>query len=137
MASLVRYAAVAAAALVAASFLLFAATELRDSSQGQVEGIDGSPASASVETGIQRPNPEPAIERVREANHSDVREWIDDANDVLVAPFTGFTDFESAWGERLAALILGLALWGGIGLLLANFLPKHRNDASDWREATS
>ena len=129
--------AVTAATFVAASFLLFAAVELRDSSEGQVQKLNGATAPKSLETAVQRPNPLPAVERVRENNHTDPREAIDDVNDVLVSPFTGFTDFESVWGERFLALLLGLVLYGGGGLMLANFFPKDRNEAGDWREATS
>ena len=136
MGSLVRLAAVIATAFVAVSFALFAVVEFRDSSKSQIEKIDGSPASKSLQTDVQRPNPEPAIERIREANHSSLRENIDDVNDVLVSPFTGFIDFESVWGERFLALVLGLLLYGGGGLMLANFFPKPESKAGDWREAT-
>jgi hypothetical protein len=135
MASLVRLAAITAAAFVAASFVLFAAVELQDSSEGQVQKLNNTVAPKSLETDVQRPNPLPAVERVREKNHSDIREGIDDVNDVLVSPFSGFTNFESVWGERMLALLLGLALYGGGGLMLANFFPKDRNEAGDWREA--
>jgi hypothetical protein len=137
MASLVRLAAVAASAFAAVSFVLFAAVELRDSSEGQIQKLNGAPASERLQTDVQRPNPEPAVERVRESNHSSLREGIDDVNDVLVSPFTGYSDFESVWGERFFVLILGLLLYGGGGLLLANFFPKPENQAGDWREATS
>jgi hypothetical protein len=135
MASLVRLAAITAAAFVAASFVLFAAVELQDSSEGQVQKLNNTVAPKSLETDVQRPNPLPEVERVREKNHSDIREGIDDVNDVLVSPFSGFTNFESVWGERMLALLLGLAVYGGGGLMLANFFPKDRNEAGDWREA--
>jgi len=137
MASLVRLVAITAAGLVAASFLLFAVVELRDSSEGQIQKIDGTDAPKSLETDVQRPNPEPSVERVRENNHTSVREAIDDANDVLVSPFTSFTNFESVWGARFLVLLLGLLLYGGGGLMLANFFPQQKNEAGDWREATS
>ena len=135
MASFVRLVALSAAGLVAASFLLFAAVELRNSSDGQIEALDGTPAPRSLETEIQRPNPTLAVERIRENNHTSAREAIDDANDVLVSPFTGFASFESVWGERFLALFLGLLLYAGGGLMLANFFPKERNEAGDWRTA--
>jgi len=137
MASLVRLAAVAASAVIAVSFLCFAVVELRDSSENQIQKVDGKPASKRLETDVQRPNPTPAVERVRETNHSSLREKIDDANDVLVSPFTGFSNFQSAWGERFLALVLGLLLYGGGGLMLANFFPKPANKGGDWREATT
>ena len=137
MASLVRIAAVAAAAIVAVSFTLFAVVELRDSSEGQIQKLNGAAASKTLQTDVQRPHPESSVERVREKNHSSLREGIDDMNDVLASPFTGYSDFESAWGERIFVLILGLLLYGGGGLMLANFFPKPKARAGDWREATS
>ncbi len=137
MASLVRLCAIIASAFVALSFLCFAVVELQDSSAGQVKALDGTAAPQRFETAVQRQDPEPAIERVREANHTKVREGIDDVNDVLLSPFSSFTNFESVWGERFAGLLLGLLLFGAGGLMLANFLPQHRNEAGDWREATS
>lgn len=137
MASLVRLVALSAAAVVAASFLAFAVVELQSGSEGQINRIDGTPAPARLATDVQRPDPLPAVERVREANHSSVREFIDDGNDVLVSPFTGFSDFESAWGERFVTLFLGLLLYGGGGLMLANFFPKRGHERPDWREAPS
>jgi len=137
MASVVRFAAITAAAFVAASFLCFAFVELRDSSDGQVQALDGTTAPKRLETEIQRPDPAPAVEAVRENNHTALREGIDDVNDVLVSPFTSFTDFQSVWGERFLLLLLGMAVYLGLGLMLANFLPKHKNEAGDWREATS
>jgi hypothetical protein len=136
MASLVRFAAITAAAFVAVSFLCFAFVELQDSSDGQVQAIDGTPAPERLETEIQRPDPTPAVEAVRENNHTSLREGIDDVNDALVSPFTSFTDFQSVWGERFLLLLLGMALYLGGGLMLANFFPKHKNQAGDWREAT-
>ncbi len=137
MASIVRFVAITASAFVAVSFLCFAVVEVRDSSDGQVQVIDGTPAPERVETEIQRPDPTPAVEAVRENNHTSVREGIDDVNDVLVSPFTGFTSFQSVWGERFLLLVLGLALYLGGGLMLANFFPKHKNEAGDWREAAT
>ena len=90
-----------------------------------------------LETDVQRPNPEPAIEAVRENSHTSLREGIDDVNDVLVSPFTGFSEFKSVWGERFLALLLGVLLYGGGGLMLANFFPKPENTGGDWREATT
>lgn len=136
MGSFVRLVALTAAAFVLAGFGLFAIVELRDSADGQIEKLDNTTASPRLETAVQRPDPAPAVERVREKNHSSVREGIDDVNDVLLSPFSSFTDFESVWGERFLALILGLLLYGGGGMMLANFFPKQGHPSRDWREAT-
>ena len=137
MGSLLRLTALTAAAFVVAGFALFAVVELRDSADGQIHKLDNTTASPRLETAVQRPDPEPAVERVREKNHTAVREGIDDVNDVLLSPFSGLTDFESVWGERFLALVLGLLLYGGGGMMLANFFPKQARKVRDWREATS
>ena len=137
MASLVRLVALSAAAIVATSFLAFAVVELQSGSEDQINRIDGTPAPTRLATDVERPNPRPAVERVREANHSSARELIDVGNDVLVSPFTGFSDFESAWGERFVTVFLGLLLYGGGGLMLANFFPKRGHKRTAWQEATS
>ncbi len=136
MAPLVRFAAITASAFVAVSFLCFAFVELQDSSDGQVQALDGTTAPKRLETEIQRPDPTVAVETVRENNHTSLRENIDDVNDVLVSPFTSFTDFQSVWGERFLLLLLGLGLYLGGGLMIANFFPKPKNEAGDWRAAT-
>lgn len=134
MASLVRLAAVAAALLVAASFVLFAVDRIGEGSAGQVEALRGDTAANVSRAGIDAPSPPPAIERQREAAHSSVRELIDDADDVLLAPFAGLLDTDSAWAGRIVPGLLALLLYGLGGTLLANALPQPKRRATDWRE---
>jgi hypothetical protein len=136
MASLVRLAAVVAAVLVAASFALFAIERIGDGSAGQVEALrSGASEPAAAPAGVDLPAPPPAVERRREAAHSAPREAIDDANDVLVAPFAGILDTDSTWAARIVPALLGVLLYGLGGTLLANALPQSKRRSSDWREA--
>lgn len=135
MASLVRLVAVAAALLVAASFALFAIDRMAEGSAGQVEAVRGGSATPAVaQPPIDAPAPSPPVERLREAAHSSPRETIDDANDVLVAPFAGLLDTDSEWASRIVPGLLGILLYGLGGTLLANALPRPKGRTSDWRE---
>jgi hypothetical protein len=134
MGSLVRLCAVTASTLVALSLVLFAIDQSSNSSDNQVRMAVGQ-AQVQSQSDIDRPNPDPAAERIRERQHGDTREYIDDANDVLVAPFTGIMHSNSVWAQRLVPAALGLLLYGLGGLLLANWLPASRPEAQDWRTA--
>lgn len=125
----------AASALVALSFLLFAIDQTRESSQGQVRAVEGNHVKVT-QAAIDHPNPTPAAERAREARHSQAREAIDDVNDLLVSPFSNLVDTNSQWAQRAVPGILGLLLYGLGGLMLANFIPQRRHAHTDWREAT-
>ena len=63
------------------------------------------------------------------------REAVDDANDVLLGPFTGIVDSEDRWVTHGVPAMLALLLYGlGLGTL-ANMLPKERETGGDWRTA--
>lgn len=134
MSSLVRICAVVAAAIVALSLILFALDESSAGSENQVRSVEGS-ARVQSKTDIERPNPVPAAERAREADHSKAREYVDDGNDVLVSPFAGLVDSANVWIQRLIPGALGLLLYGLGGLMLANWLPSARRESQDWRTA--
>jgi len=136
MGSVLRLAAVVAASLVALSFLFFAVDQTRAGSAAQVNTVDASKQKVSSDAAIDVPSPEPSVERVREARHTGIREGIDDADDVLLAPFTGLVDSRNVWVERMVPAVLALLLYGLGGMILANALPKPRHDHKDWREAT-
>ncbi len=134
MASFVRFCAVLAAAVVGLSLLLFTLDESSSGSENQVRSVAGS-SRLATNTELGRPAPSPAIERAREARHSKVREYLDDANDVLVAPFASFIDSSSVWFERMVTAALGLLLYGLGGLMAANWLPASGRKSQDWRTA--
>jgi hypothetical protein len=128
VAALVRILAVSATALVALGFVLFALDESEKGSREQVSKVDEA---------LNAPDPSAVQEGVRERNRSELRELIDDSNDVLLKPFAWLADgSEGAWGRRLVPTALALLVYGLGGLLLANSLPKPRLARKDWREAT-
>ena len=134
MSAIIRILAITASAFVALGFLTFAADRSREGSDTQVRAVDGRAQPISDQE-IDRPAPSPEVERRREEHHSDPRELVDDGNDYLLAPFT-FVKSDNVWVERMVPAAIGLLAYGLGGLLLANFIPKHRKETRDWREAT-
>ena len=133
MGSVIRLAAIVMSGFVLFGFAFFAADELDRGSKTQQQALANELESIAVD-------PEPVArtasdERAREAAHSDLRELVDDVNDVLLAPFVDLIDSDDAWVERGIPTILALLLYGvGLGFL-ANMLPKQRAHGADWREA--
>jgi hypothetical protein len=133
MGAILRLLAIAASVVIAISFLLFATDEMDRGSKTQQRAL-------ANETGVPEPDlaqvsPAPEEEAVREQEHSAVREAIDDANDVLLQPFSNVADSSSNWVIRGVPTLLGLLIYGlGLGLL-ANFLPGRQSHAGDWRAA--
>ena len=94
----------------------------------ELEGVSVDPAPIA-----RTPNDE----AVREAANGDLREVVDDVNDVLLGPFVDLVDSDDAWVARGVPTLLALLLYGvGLGFL-ANMLPKHRSHGADWRGAES
>lgn len=136
MGSVVRVCAVTATSLVALSFILFATDQLSEGSENQIRAVKGEGGRALSDSDVNLPAPPKAVERERERRHSSVREAIDDANDLLVAPFTGIVGSDEIWVKRIVPAAAGLLLYGFGGLLLANWLPRRRRAVQDWRGAT-
>lgn len=111
---LLRLLAVTLSAVIAAGFILFALGDIdraSDSSRNRV--IGESTATA----------PTPAGERERESRNSDLREAIDDANDVLLRPFAGVSaDAGSRWVRRGVPAGLGLLVYGFLLAYLARYM---------------
>ena len=128
MASLLRLVAVIASAFIVLSFFAFVADETGQGSKDQ---------EAKLGQELGEPAPSPTTERERERRHGAIREKIDDANDVLLAPFSGVVTSHSLWVQRIGTGLLALLAYG-LGLtLLANFLPGRGQAAHDWRTAGS
>lgn len=137
MGTILRLAALCATAFVALSFALYAVDQSEEGSANQVKAVDGTGERAGSEASIDRPAPDRATERLREAEHGALRELIDDGNDIFTAPFTGLVESSNIWVERVVAGALAGVMFGLGGMLLANFIPGRRRKAPDWREATS
>ena len=103
---LLRTVAVVAGAIVLLSFALFAIDETRNASeqsQAAVAGLEATRAS----------DPSPRQERARERAHSRAREVIDDADDILVAPFAPIvSSSDSSWVRRGVPTLLALIVYG-------------------------
>jgi len=126
IASIVRWAALIACAFVSLSFLFFAVNQTSNASKGQVNSITGSQQDVKAKSITKLPNPPPAVEKLREKENSGLHEFIDDVDDVLLAPFTGISNSHSIWARRLIPLALALLIYGIGGLYLARALGLKR-----------
>jgi hypothetical protein len=126
MAFLLRVVAVGASALVLIGFMAFAYDQANRGSKEQVQKLGQE---------LSEPAPAASTERERERDHSKPRELVDDANDILLAPFSGLVSSHDIWVQRLTSGFLALLAYG-LGLtLLANFLPGRSSASRDWRTA--
>ena len=132
MGSVIRFVAIAISAVVVLGFAMFAIDEIDKGSKTQQAKLERELGAPTTPT---RSRPTPRRRRARERDHGAVREAIDDANDVLLAPFVDLVDSDSAWVNHGIPALLALLIYGfGLGLL-ANMLPKQRTHGSDWRTA--
>ena len=132
MDSLLRFLAISVSAVVALGFLLFAADEMERGSKTQQQAI--GEGTGNREQLVVEAAPGAVEESRRERRNGDFRELVDDANDVLLQPFSGVVESDSNWVTRGVPALLALLVYGlGLGLL-ANFLPK-TSQARDWRTA--
>ena len=133
MGSIVRLVAILCSGVVLLGFAFFATDELDRGSQTQQ-------ASWTVSSGV------PSMTRLRSRRlltrrprassvNGTFREWVDDANDVLLGPFTGIVDSTDRWVTHGVPAMLALLLYGLCLGTLANMLPKQREHGGDWRTA--
>lgn len=117
IAGALRLASTVATIVVALGFLAFAYDEVRAGSEVTVARIA-----------------DPGAERDREEANGQVRELIDDANDVLLEPFTGLVSGSgSAWVRHGVTALLALLLYGFGLRALANAIPQPRRaEALGW-----
>jgi hypothetical protein len=126
IASIVRWASIIACAFVTLSFLFFAVNQTSDASKGQVNAITGDAPEVKSNALTKLPNPPAAVERLREKENSGLHEFIDDADDILLSPFTGISNSTSIWVRRLIPLALALLIYGLGGQYLARSLGLKR-----------
>jgi hypothetical protein len=136
MGAFIRFIAIASSVIVAIGFLAFAVDEIDRGSKEQQRSLADSLRDLEPNASIAAPDPTPAEEQARERAHGPIREAIDDANDVLLAPFAGFIDSSNNWVQHGVPSLLALLVYGlGLGTL-ANMLPKGRAHGGDWRTAS-
>ncbi|MEA2462052.1 MAG: hypothetical protein QOH90_2229 [Actinomycetota bacterium] len=133
MGSFVRLLAIVSSGIVLLGFGFFATDELSRGSQNQQNKLDKEVTGALVDPAPIAPTPDQ--EAVRERTNGTFRELVDDANDVLLGPFSGLINSKERWVTHGVPALLALLLYGfGLGTL-ANMLPKERETGHDWRTA--
>jgi hypothetical protein len=105
--------------IVVVSFALFALEEARAGSNKQQAAVDQ----------VNQANPTPRTERERERKHTAVRETIDDANDILVSPFTGITNSNDIWVQRGLPSLLAFFVYFVVLRVIAGYAIKIRRPA--------
>lgn len=132
MGSLVRLVAIVASGLVVLGFAYFATDEMSRGSQSQQNELTRQ-LSAEDPSPVA---PSPQLEAERERVNGPVREAVEDANDLLLGPFTVLVDGSTdRWVTHGVPALLALLLYGGGLGTLANMLPKEREHGADWRAA--
>jgi hypothetical protein len=135
MGSVIRLAAIVMSGIVLLGFTFFAVDELDRGSKHQQRELASELGSDPDELNVIAPAPQD--EAAREAAHSDFRELVDDANDVLLGPFADLVDSGDTWVDHGVPTLLALLLYGvGLGFV-ANMLPRRRSRGGDWRGAES
>jgi hypothetical protein len=137
VAGLLRLVAILSCATVALGFTMFAVDELNAGSKTQQQAIDQQ--VSGNEKVVVPPAPSPEEETIREQEHGKVREAIDDANDVLLTPFSQLVSTsKSNWVTHGVPALLALLIYGlGLGFL-ANLLPQTKtHSGGDWRVTAS
>ena len=112
LSSTLRLAAIICSVLIGLGWVLFAIDETKSASAQSAQIITDGDYVARVDL-------DPDQERARENAHSRTREYIDDANDVLLSPFSSLTDnSDNKWVRRTVPALLGLLVFGfGLGYL--------------------
>jgi hypothetical protein len=110
-----RYLAILLSTIIALGFILFVVTDSGRASHQQVARVNDFAATT----------PTPAGERAREKRNGQVHEYIDDANDILLKPFSGVVSSDSRWVERGVPTLLGLLVYGFLLGYLARFARGH------------
>lgn len=108
IAGVIRMAAVVASVLVLIGFVLFAIDKLTESSERQQRAIDPTVQVDPSDRGEAR----------RERSSDRFREFVNDADDILLKPFAGVVDSNEEWVERGVPTALALLVYGfGLGLV--------------------
>ncbi len=121
--SALRLVSTVATVVVVVSFGLFAIDEARKGSDETIARLEGGQGpKGEAGRNINQADPPPRVERARERRHGDVRELIDDANDIIVKPFTGIVDSGNIWAQRGVPALLAFLVFGVALRLLAGYV---------------
>jgi hypothetical protein len=123
MTALLRLIAIGASIVIVLSFGAFVSDQSTAGRENQIAKVDRQVA------------PGAEVERLREKEHGQVREAIDDANDFLLNPFANLIDSDSLWAQRIVTAIIGLLLYGlGLALLANYFRPRRPRPGGSFSE---
>ena len=134
IAGTLRIASLVCPAVLLLSFGFFVIDQASNGSKQQIKTVasaDGpATPTANVDqatNNIDQANPSTVAERAREKRHGGVREVVDDADDVLVSPFSGVASpASSIWTQRTVPTLLALLLFG-VGLrFVAGYVQRGR-----------
>jgi hypothetical protein len=100
--------------VVLLSFGMFAVEEANAGSTVQQDKI----------TSVDQPSPSPQTEQARQKKHTQARELLDDANDVLTRPFDGITSSTNIWVERGVPALLAFLLYFVVLRILAGYAVR-------------
>jgi len=110
----IRAASILLTLFVVLGFALFAIDETREASRES--------AAAVADRAAVVVDPSPEEERARERVHGAPREFIDDVNDIVLAPFATVSDgSDTRWVRRGVPAFLGLVVYGFGLSMLARF----------------
>src|SRR3954469_6296288 len=123
LARLLTWVSTIAGLVVLASFAMFAIDQAQNGSKQQVAKAAAAREPVNSASNVNQANPSPKTERQREKMHGQVREAIDDADDVLVKPFAGAVNSSSIWAQRGIPALIAFLIFG-VGLrILAAYVP--------------
>jgi hypothetical protein len=134
MGSFVRLVAILTSGIVLLGFAFFATDELGRGSQNQQNKLDKELTGALADPAPIAPTADQEL--AREKVNGTFHEWVDDANDVMLGPFTGIVDSNDRWVTHGVPVLIALLLYGLCLGTLANMLPKERETGGDWRAAS-
>ena len=122
----VRIASIVAVLFIVAGLLGFLTDTVRDTSTVQATRIPdpGSGRVVTVTIDISQPDPPASVEKLREAQHTKAREFIDDVGDVLMRPFSWISSGSDAWVQRLLYSALALLFYGFLLQVLADYMRR-------------
>jgi hypothetical protein len=129
LSTLVRVASILAVLLIVAGLIGFLTDSVRDTSKVQATRFGGAGGPQAITVDISEPAPPAAVERIREQQHTSAREVIDDAGDLMAAPFSWIAKGSDPWVRRLIYSALGLLLYGVLLQVLADFIRRESDES--------
>jgi hypothetical protein len=128
---LIRIFSVVACLFIVAGLIGLLTDEVQDTSSVQATRIvdPGTGRVATVTVDVESPKPSPAVEAVREQEHSSGREFVDDVNDVLLGPVNFLIEDSDGAVRHLLYAGLGLLFYGLLLQMLADWMRKQSDGA--------